>query len=132
MDAHEDRTLLARREADRQHADNILHLQDQIIVLQDRLTQEIIAIEARIQERLAHHEFEILDKAITRAVKQAFSHLGVDINDPKELQRFRDDLRFGGVFRNAASNGFFALIAAVCGGIGLSIWLLLKERMGIP
>lgn len=86
--------------------------------------------------RLTEHEVEArIEKAVTQAVTLAihdvFSLLGVDVNDPIDLQRFRDDLRFGGVFRNAATKGFMALIAAICGGIGLSLWMALKDNMGL-
>lgn len=86
--------------------------------------------------RLAEHEIEArIEKAVNQAVALAihdvFALLGVDVNDPIDLQRFRDDLRFGGVFRNAATKGFMALIAAICGGIGLSLWMALKDNMGL-
>lgn len=86
--------------------------------------------------RLTEREVEVrIEKAVTQAVALAihdvFSLLGVNVDDPIDLQRFRDDLRFGGVFRNAATKGFMALIAAICGGIGLSLWMALKDNMGL-
>ena len=86
-----------------------------------RLTES--EVEARIEKAVT--------QAVTLAIHDVFSLLGVDVNDPIDLQRFRDDLRFGGVFRNAATKGFMALIAAICGGIGLSLWMALKDNMGL-
>jgi len=76
-----------------------------------------------------HEEMLLIDRAAKAAVKQAFSHLGVDVESPSDLQTFRDDLRFGGVFRAAATRSFFALLAALFGGIGLSLWIAFKETL---
>jgi hypothetical protein len=73
----------------------------------------------------------ITDQFLDMAIKKTFAHLGVNIDDPKDLQIFRDDLRFGGVFRSAATKSFYALLAAIFGGIGLSIWIAFKDQFGL-
>lgn len=74
---------------------------------------------------------QAIDEAMDRAVHQVFSDLGVNVDDPTDLQRFRDNLQFGGVFRHAVEKSFYAVLAAIAGAIGLAIWVVFKERMGI-
>lgn len=48
-----------------------------------------------------------------RAVKQVFAILGVDVDDPKEVEEFRKDLRFGQSMRRAADRGMLAFVGVV-------------------
>ena len=52
----------------------------------------------------------IAHKAAEAAVKQVFSHMGVNVDDPEKLEEFRKDLRLSNQLRKAADKGFFALI----------------------
>lgn len=128
----DDELTLMRREMDRVHLARIAHLETRFDGLNERIDRELHDLDGRIQSRMEHAEMALADKAANIAVKRAFGHLGVDVDSAVDLQRFRDDLRFGGVFRNAATRGFFAILAAICGGIGLSLWLVFKERLGMP
>lgn len=74
---------------------------------------------------------QAIDEAINQAVHRVFSDLGVNVDDPKDLQRFRDNLQFGGVFRHAVEKGFYAALAAITGAIVLAIVAVFKERFGI-
>lgn len=94
--------------------------QDNIELLRKQIEHEV---SLQVEKAIA--------QAVTKAIHDVFALLGVDVNDPIDMQRFRDDLRFGGVFRSAATKGFMALIAAICGGIGLSLWMALKDNIGI-
>jgi hypothetical protein len=48
-----------------------------------------------------------------RAVKQVFAILGVDVDDPKEVEEFRKDLRFGQSMRRTADRGMLAFVGVV-------------------
>jgi hypothetical protein len=72
-----------------------------------------------------------IEEATTKSIKMVFAHLGVDVDLPNDLQRFRDDLRFGGVFRCAVERSFFAVLAAVAGAIGLAFWVVLQDKIGL-
>ena len=74
---------------------------------------------------------QAIDEAMDRAVHRVFSDLGVNVDDPTDLQRFRDNLQFGGVFRCAVERSFYAVLAAIAGAIGLAIWVVFKEKLGI-
>ncbi len=127
-----DELNLMRREMDRLTQERLVHLEERLEDLDEKVMREIAGLEGRVLERLTRSEKAMANEAAVIAVRQAFCHLGVDVDKPSELQQFRDDLRFGGVFRNAVTRGFFAILAAVAGGIGLSVWLAFKERLGIP
>lgn len=76
----------------------------------------------RLETSMANLEENTASKAARIAVEGVFSAIGVDVNDPKDLQRFRDDLRFGAVARELAQKGFFALITALLSAVGLALW----------
>ena len=74
---------------------------------------------------------QAIDEAMDRAVHRVFSDLGVDVDNPADLQRFRNNLQFGESFRHAIERGFYAVLSTVVGAIGLAVWVVFKERMGI-
>lgn len=90
------------------------------------MTQRVDALETTLESRL-HLSIE---EATTKSVKMVFSNMGVDVDNPSDLQRFRDDLRFGGVFRQAVERSFYAVLAAVAGAIGLAIWTVIQAKVG--
>lgn len=120
-----------RREMDHVQQERLGHLETKLDGLDSWVRSEIRNIEDRNVEAWEIRGKALSDDTANKAVKIAFSHLGVDINNPTELQNFRDDLRFGGVFRQAVSRSFMAVIAAIFGGIGFSLWLVFKDRFGI-
>ena len=135
----EDELLMARREMervqqemDRVQQDRLSHLETRIDDLANKVKHEVVEVEKRISARISLSEQLMAEQSAALAVKRTFQHLGVDVDSATDLQRFRDDLRFGGVFRTAATKSFLALLAAICGGIGLSIWLVFKEKAGLP
>jgi hypothetical protein len=119
-----------RHELERSHRRELDLLRTRLDDLAQRVEHELMGLDVRIEKKLEASEMKVANQAVDMAVKKAFGHLGVDIDDPKDLRVFRDDLRFGGVFRSAATKSFFALLAAIFGGIGLSIWMAFKDQLG--
>lgn len=119
-----------RHEVERSHRRELDLLRARLDDLTQRVEHELIGLDVKIEKKLEESEMRVAHRVVDMAVSKAFSHMGVDIDDPKDLQTFRDDLRFGGVFRNAATKSFFALLAALFGGIGLSIWMAFKDQFG--
>lgn len=74
---------------------------------------------------------QAIDEAMDRAVHRVFSDLGVDVDDPADLQRFRDNQQFGGVFRQAVEKSFYAVLATIAGAIGVAVVVVFKEKLGI-
>lgn len=122
---------ILRRRLDDQQMERLAHLETRLDHLDERIHAELSTLDNRIEHKLMQAESRIAERAVGLAVTQAFGHLGVDVEDPKDLERFRDDLRFGGLFRSAASRGFSAVVATVCGGIGVSVWLAFKDHLDI-
>lgn len=56
------------------------------------------------------------------AVKKVFAILGVNVDVPKEVEEFRENLRFGATMRRAADRGTMAIAAAVAVSILAAIW----------
>ena len=64
------------------------------------------------------------EAAAKSAVMKVFAILGVDVNDPKQVEEFRKDLRFGQSMRKLADKGSLALVGAVFVTIGHALWQL--------
>lgn len=52
-------------------------------------------------------------EAADAAVKRVFALLGVDVDVPKEVVQFQENLRFGATMRRAADKGLMAAIGAI-------------------
>ena len=61
-------------------------------------------------------------EAADEAVKKVFSILGVDIDVPREVEQFRENLRFGASMRRAADKGMLAIIGAIAVGALAALW----------
>lgn len=69
------------------------------------------------------------EDAADRAVEKTFYRLGVDVNNPSELKKFQDSLRFGEKLLNMADKG---IIAAVVTGVGMlmaALFLGIKTKI---
>ena len=56
------------------------------------------------------------------AVKKVFAILGVDIDVPKEVEEFRENLRFGASMRRAADKGLIAFVGVIVTALAAAIW----------
>ena len=61
-------------------------------------------------------------EAADEAVKKVFAILGVDVDVPKEVEQFRENLRFGASMRRAADKGMLAIIGAIAVGALTALW----------
>lgn len=61
-------------------------------------------------------------EAADEAVKKVFAILGVDIEVPREVEQFRENLRFGASMRRAADKGMLAIIGAIAVGALAALW----------
>lgn len=60
--------------------------------------------------------------AADTAVRKVFAILGVDIENPESIERFREDLRFGGKMRRAADHGMLAVVGLIVVALGAAMW----------
>ena len=63
-----------------------------------------------------------IKEAADEAVKKVFAILGVDVDVPKEVEEFRENLRFGANIRRAADKGMLAIIGAIAVGAMAALW----------
>jgi hypothetical protein len=56
---------------------------------------------------------DIADQAAREAVKEVFEKLGVDTDDPKSVEEFREDIRFSRSIRKKADMGTEAIFKLV-------------------
>ena len=68
-------------------------------------------------------------QAADTAVKKVFAILGVDVDVPKEVERFRENLRFGASMRRAADKGMLAIIGAIAVGAMAALWAGIVSSM---
>ena len=61
-------------------------------------------------------------EAADEAVKKVFAILGVDVDVPKEVEQFRENLRFGASMRRAADKGMLAIIGTIAVGAMAALW----------
>ena len=61
-------------------------------------------------------------EAADEAVKKVFAILGVDVDVPKEVEQFRENLRFGASMRRAADKGMLAIIGAIAVAGLAALW----------
>ena len=63
-----------------------------------------------------------IKEAADEAVKKVFAILGVDVDVPKEVEQFRENLRFGANMRRAADKGMLAIIGSIAVGAMAALW----------
>ena len=71
-----------------------------------------------------------IDEVMEKAVKKVFYVLGVDVDNPREVEEFRKDLRFSGSLRGMANKGamvfWLGVVAAIAGALWLGIVAKIK------
>jgi len=70
------------------------------------------------------------DEAARSAVKQVFAILGVDVDDPKAVEEFREDLRFGRAMRQANDKGRLAVAALIFCALAMALWAGITSKIG--
>jgi len=61
-------------------------------------------------------------EAADEAVKKVFAILGVDIEVPREVEQFRENLRFGASMRRAADRGMMAFVGILVTALLAALW----------
>jgi hypothetical protein len=62
------------------------------------------------------------DEAAEAAVRKVFAILGVDIDVPKEVEEFRENLRFGASMRRAADKGMLTMLGVLVTAMLAALW----------
>ena len=72
-----------------------------------------------------------VERSAELAVKKVFAILGVDIDKPKDVEEFRENLRFGATLRRAADKGMLAMVVVFSGAIMVAIWAGIAAEIGL-
>ena len=67
------------------------------------------------------------DDAAEKAVRKTFAILGVDIDSPKEVKAFQENLRFGERLRNIADKSIFGIVSAIVTLAVGAIWYSISK-----
>jgi len=76
------------------------------------------------------NEQRLAEDAAKIAVKKTFAVLGVDVDNPREVEDFRRDLRWAGDWRRAQGKGAMALVTAIALGLGGAFYAGIKMNIG--
>ncbi len=107
-----------RRTADRSREEQIYLLTGSV----GAIKVDIADLKRALADHVGPGEEALINRAATRAVELVFANIGVDVNDPKDLQRFRDDLRFGAMIRTASQKGMIAALTAIVTAVVGAVW----------
>ncbi|MBK8896581.1 MAG: hypothetical protein IPN66_05020 [Candidatus Competibacteraceae bacterium] len=107
-----------RRTADRSREEQIYLLTGSV----GAIKVDIADLKRALADHVGPGKEALINRAATRAVELVFANIGVDVNDPKDLQRFRDDLRFGAMIRTASQKGMIAALTAIVTAVVGAVW----------
>jgi len=69
------------------------------------------------------------EESAKRAVKETFAILGVDINDPRQVEDFRKSLRFGDELRTLADKSKIVVVTVLVGALLGALWIGIKSKL---
>lgn len=69
------------------------------------------------------------DAASDAAVKKTFAILGVDVDDPAEVENFRRGLRVGQTLQRAFDKGAVVAVSLIVAALIGALWLGIVERL---
>lgn len=67
-------------------------------------------------------EDSIAKEAADTAVRKTFAILGVDIDDPRQVEEFREVLRFAKKMNKIAEHGTLAVVAVFAAAMCAAVW----------
>lgn len=62
-------------------------------------------------------------------MKKVFAILGVDIDVPREVEQFRENLRFGASMRRAADKGMLTVIGVLVTAMLAALWAGIVSKL---
>lgn len=71
-----------------------------------------------------------VQQAADDAVRKVFAILGVNVDVPKEVEEFRENLRFGASMRRAADRGMIAIVGLLATAAVASLWTGIVSKIG--
>lgn len=73
-----------------------------------------------------HQHCTLADEVADKAVKKVFAILGVNIDEPHEIEEFRMGLRFSQSMRSVTNKGVVAIVIVLMSSAVGAIWVGIK------
>lgn len=120
----EDPTSLRRRldhvmtEGIHDHNARLKSLQEGLSDMSQRLV--------RIEERMAHADTILIERVAKAAVAEVFRNSGVNVDDPNQLDEFRENLRFNTSIRAWAKRTAWGVGGTMISIIMMLLWVIVR------
>jgi uncharacterized membrane protein affecting hemolysin expression len=77
-----------------------------------------------IDQKHLHSNTTVMTESIYQAQRQLLARFGVDVDDPKSVDKFRRGLQFSQAMEGGVTTATIAFITAFCGGMGMALWVI--------
>lgn len=124
----EDPTSLRRR-LDHVMTEGIHDHNERLKSLQDGLHDVSVRL-IRIEERMNHSDTILVERVAKAAVAEVFRNSGVNVDNPNELDEFRENLRFNASLRSWVRRTAWGVGGTMLSIIGMLLMLILKDKFG--
>jgi len=128
MKVTEDVTSLRRR-LDHVMTDGIRDHNERLKTLQDGLN-DLTSRLIRIEERMNHADTVLVERVAKAAVAEVFKNSGVNVDDPNQLDEFRENLRFNSTLRAWIKRSVWGIGSTLVGVIMMLLWLIIRDKFG--
>lgn len=120
----EDNTSLRRR-FDQAMSEGIHDHNARLKSLQDGLTDVSLRL-VRIEERMAHADAILVERVAKAAVAEVFRNSGVNVDDPNQLDEFRENLRFNTCIRAWVKRSAWGVGGTLVSVIMMLLWIIVR------
>lgn len=128
MKVTEDANSLRRR-LDHVMTDGIRDHNERLKTLQDGLN-DLTSRLIRIEERMNHADTVLVERVARAAVAEVFRNSGVNVDNPNELDEFRENLRFNSMLRAWIRRTAWGIGGTLVSVIMMLVWLIIRDKLG--
>src|SRR5574343_199987 len=118
-----------RRRLDHVMTDGIRDHNERLKTLQDGLN-DLTSRLIRIEERMNHADTVLVERVARAAVAEVFKNSGVNVEDPNQLDEFRENLRFNTTLRSAIKRAAWGAGGTLVSVIMMLLWLIIRDKLG--
>lgn len=118
-----------RRRLDHVMTDGIRDHNERLKTLQDGLN-DLTSRLIRIEERMNHADTVLVERVAKAAVAEVFRNSGVNVEDPNQLDEFRENLRFNTTLRSAIKRAAWGAGGTLVSVIMMLLWLIIRDKLG--
>ena len=118
-----------RRRLDHVMTDGIRDHNERLKTLQDGLN-DLTSRLIRIEERMNHADTVLVERVARAAVAEVFKNSGVNVDDPNQLDEFRENLRFNSTLRAWIKRSVWGIGSTLVGVIMMLLWLIIRDKFG--